>query len=244
MRKYYYFSFIFIIIVAVAAVIYKYRYQIPSPQSIIETVAPIPTIVDIKTGLPDRHQIKTAFVPQAPEKNWDQPWQDSCEEAAILTVHYYYQEKNPELSTMLNDYQELFNFETSQNWTHDVNLNQMATISAKLWDYKSKIIDNPTLEDIKRSISENIPVIVPANGKSLFKENTHFKNGGPWYHNLVILGYDDVKKLFTVHDVGTQFGAYFHYSYPTLMASIHDFPDTLKKEDIDLGVPRVLLLLK
>ena len=76
------------------------------------------------------------------------------------------------------------------------------------------------------------------------KENNHFKSGGPWYHNLVILGYDDDKKQFTVHDVGTQFGAYFRYSYDTLMKSIHDFPLSLKKEDINQGIPRALILIK
>jgi hypothetical protein len=93
-------------------------------------------------------------------------------------------------------------------------------------------------------IAKDIPVIVPANGKTLFKENKHFKSGGPWYHNLIILGYDDTKKQFIVHDVGTQFGAYFRYSYQLLMDSIHDFPPSHKKEDIDMGVPRVLVLLK
>lgn len=244
MRKYYYFSVLFIIIAIIAALIYKYRYQIPSPQKIIETVAPAPTIIDVITGLPDKHLIKTAFVPQAPEKNWDQPWQDSCEEAALLTLHYYYQGQNPDIATMLNDYQQTFNFENSQSWTHDVNLSQMATVSAKLWGYETRIIDNPTLEDLKTYLSQDIPIIVPANGKTLFKENTHFKNGGPWYHNLVILGYDDSKKLFTVHDVGTQFGAYFHYSYDLLLESIHDFPASQKKEDINSGIRRVLLLLK
>lgn len=244
MRKYYYFSALFIIIAVIAALIYKYRYQIPSPQIIVETIIPVPTTIDIKTGLADKHQIKTAFIPQAPEKNWDQPWQDACEEAALLTAHYYYLARNPDISTLLSEYQKIFDYEFSKNWTHDVNLSQMATISAELWGYKTKIIDNPSLDDLKIYLSQDIPIIVPANGKTLFKENTHFKSGGPWYHNLVILGYDDSKKLFTVHDVGTQFGAYFHYSYDLLLESIHDFPASQKKEDIDSGIRRVLLLLK
>ena len=56
----------------------------------------------------------------------------------------------------------------------------------------------------------------------------------PDYHNIVILGYDHNKKQFIVHDVGTQFGAYFKYSYKVLLESLADFQ----------GPPRVLLLLK
>lgn len=223
--------------------IYKYRYFIPSPKKVTKTILPVPTIVD-KNGLPNVHQIKSTFVPQAPEKKWDEPWQDACEESALLTVHYYYQSLSPTTSTMVSDLNTLFDYETSSGWNHDVNLSQMASMSAKLWNYKPKIIDNPTIEDLKLYLSKDIPIVVPANGKTLFKENKHFKSGGPWYHNLVILGYDDIEKKFTVHDVGTQFGAYFEYTYLTLMASIHDFPPSLKKEDIDKGVPRVLVLLK
>lgn len=223
--------------------IYKFRYYIPSPKNFVETIAPAPTIIE-KNGLPNIHLIKTAFVPQAPEKIWSEPWQDACEESALLTVYYYYQSLSPSIETMVNDLNSLFEFETKQGWSHDVNISQMATISAKLWNYQVKIIDNPSVEDIKIYLSQDIPIVIPANGKTLYKENKHFKSGGPWYHNLVILGYDDNKKQFTVHDVGTQFGAYFHYSYGVVMDSIHDFPLSLKKEDINMGVPRVLVLLK
>jgi hypothetical protein len=209
-----------------------------------ETIAPVPTKI-LSSGLPDKHLIQTTFVPQSPEKNWDQPWQDACEEASLLTVDYYYRhitQSDPQ--AIKNDLQKIFDFETQQSFTHDVNLGQMALIAQSYLKYTPKIIDNPTIEDIKTYISQDIPVIVPANGKTLYQENKHFKDGGPYYHNIVILGYDDNTQKFTVHDVGTQFGAYFKYSYSLLMNSIHDFPETLKKEDINTGIQRVLILVK
>ena len=212
-------------------------------ENVVETVAPKPTTIK-SDGLPDKHLITTTFVPQAPEKIWDQPWQDACEEAALITVDYYYRGVTTDIPTLLADYQKIFDFESTQSWTHDVTLAQMATISAKLLGYQTKIIDDPTIEDIKSYLAKDIPAVVPANGKTLYQENKHFKSGGPWYHNLVILGYDDGKSQFTVHDVGTQFGAYFRYSYTTLMDSIHDFPESKIKEEIDNGQKRVLVLLK
>lgn len=244
MLKYIRILSILLILTIISILIYKSWRLVPSSQTIIETIIPAPTTINIESGLPNYHLIKTAFVPQAPEKNWDQPWQDSCEEAALLTVHYFYEDQNPDINTMLSDFQKILDYESTESWTHDVTLSQMATISAKLWGYQTKIIDNPSITDINTYLASDIPVIIPANGKILFKENTHFKSGGPWYHNLIILGYDDNKEQYIVHDVGTQFGAYFHYSYATLMDSIHDFPPSLKKEDINMGVPRVLVLLK
>lgn len=209
-------------------------------ENITHTIAPKPTKIEL-SGLPNRHLINTIFVPQAPEKNWDQPWQDACEEAALLTVHYYYSKASPNIVTDLNN---VFAEESKLGFSHDVNQTQMAQVASSLWNYQTKIIDDPNLEDIKTSISQDIPVIITANGKTLYKENKRFKSGGPWYHALVILGYDDDKQQFTVHDVGTQFGAYFKYSYSLLEESIHDFPISGVKEEIDSGSKKILILLK
>jgi len=204
-----------------------------------ETIIPKPTTI-LDTGVPDYFLNKTAFIPQAPEKNWDQPWQDACEEAAILTVKYYFDGTTPNTATLLKDYEVLF----GQSSTHDINLEQMGQIANKLYGYKFKIIDSPDTDTIEKHLSQGHILIAPANGQTLFTENKYFKNGGPLYHNIVILGYDHAKQKFIVHDVGTQFGAYFKYSYGVLIDSLHDFPDTGKKTDINQGPPRLLLLLK
>lgn len=212
-------------------------------ENIKETIAPKPTKI-LSNGYPDKHLIKTTFIPQAPEKNWDQPWQDACEEAALLTVHYYLQEISPDEQIIKADVIKMIEFENEQSFNYDVNLAQMELIAQKYLGYNTKIIDNPTVEDIKKYLSQDIPVIIPASGKILYQENKHFKSGGPYYHNLTVLGYDDNQNKFIVHDVGTQFGAYFKYSYSLLIESIHDFPKTNNKLDINSGDKKVLILLK
>jgi hypothetical protein len=212
-------------------------------EEIKESIAPEPTKI-LKTGLPNKYLIETVFVPQSPEKKWDEPWQDACEEAALLTVDYYYRHINiADPQTIKTDLLKMINFEDQQSFTHDMNVNQMAFVAKNYLDYSTKIINNPTVENIKNYIVQNIPIIVPANGKILYQENKHFNSGGPYYHNLVILGYDDTKQKFIVHDVGTQFGAYFKYSYSLLIESIHDFPESLNKEDINQGTKKVLILI-
>ena len=222
----------------------KVTQTIKKVEEIKETIVPKPTKI-LETGLPDQHQITAPFVQQAPEKNWDEPWQDACEEASLLTVDYFYQNKKsisvPENRDAIL---KMIEFENSQNFTSDMNIDQMVIVGQKYLGYQTKIIDNPTIQNIKEYLAKDIPIIVPASGKILFKENTHFNSGGPYYHNIVILGYNDDKQQFTVHDVGTKAGSYFHYSYSLLMESIHDFPNSGKKEDINNGQKKILVLLK
>ncbi len=204
----------------------------------------LPSASATPTAHPKRYLIRTEFIPQAPEKNWEQPWQDACEEAAILTVYYYYQNIKPSLPVLLSDYQALFKAEADHGWGHDLDLNKMAQIAQEQFKLKPLLILNPTADLIKTHLLSNSPVIIPANGKILFQENKNFTHGGPWYHNLVILGFDDVHQQFIVHDVGTRKGAYYRYSYQTLIDSIHDFPSTMIKEDINSGAKQALVLLK
>jgi hypothetical protein len=203
----------------------------------------VPTQIE-SSGLPDYHLIKTTFVPQAPEKDWGQPWQDACEEAAVLTAIYYQKHQNPQLSTIKQDLLSLVSYETSQGWGNSVNVDKLSQLIKDNYQIPSTILTNPTIDDIKKLIAADIPVLVPANGKTLFKENSHFKQGGPWYHFVVILGYNDRSQEFIVHDVGTQFGAYFHYSYKLLLSAIHDLPPSDDIQQINEGVPKVIYLLK
>jgi hypothetical protein len=208
-----------------------------------EEIQPKATVIQT-TGLPDKHLINTAFVPQAPEQNWDQPWQDACEEAAILTVHYYYQNFTPSIEQMVTDLNQIFDYQTNQGWGHDVNSGQIAQTATDLYGYQSEIIDNPSLEQLKQYVVQNIPIIVPASGKILYAENKNFRSQGPYYHALVILGYNDNTQKFTVHDVGTRLGANFKYSYPLLIESIHDLPPSGIKSEILEGAKRVVVLIK
>lgn len=240
-----------LVLVLFALFVLSYGYFYRSANSTITfentptpTLIPFPTRITPTTGLPDYHLIRTTFIPQAPEKNWDQPWQDACEEAALLTVDYYYKKLTPSLPQLLARYQQLFEFENGQNWLHDVNLLQMSEISKNYLNYDPIILENPSIGDLKKSVVNDVPVIVTANGKTLYRENKHFKSGGPWYHALVILGYDDRIQKFIVHDVGTQFGAYFQYSYDLLIMAIHDLPDSRNKEEIDSGSKKALVLIQ
>jgi uncharacterized protein YvpB len=72
---------------------------------------------------------------------------------------------------------------------------------------------------IKDELANGRPVIVGAAGKIL--PNPNFRNGGPNYHMLVVIGYD--KNGFITNDPGTRKGQDFRYSFSDLFNAIHNW---------------------
>lgn len=181
------------------------------------------------------------FTSQAPTGNWEQPWQDACEEASVLMVDYYYQNKNiPEKE---KTDQILFDMVAWQekNWQghFDLPVAKLADYVALHYDYDFEIVDDITVENIKEFLDKGLPVIVPADGKKL--DNPYFSNGGPEYHMLVIKGYLEEEQKFISNDPGTRRGADFLYDYDNMMDSIADWDNELHSTT---GPKRALILYK
>lgn len=177
-------------------------------------------IKDISKGI----NLAVPFTSQAPEKDWEQPWQDACEEAAVLMLDAYY--KGYGLSPLFAK-DEILKMvaweENTMGWGRSINIEKVQKLASwqvgKLDKGDFKIIENPTVEQIKQSISNGHPVLVVADGKVL--PNPHFRNGGPEYHALIIRGYTSDK--FITNDPGTQHGENFTYLYGDLMNAIRDW---------------------
>jgi len=178
--------------------------------------------------LPRNYVLDVPFTSQAPEKNWDQPWQDACEEAALLMLDAYY--KNYNLSPLFarDEILKMMEWETGLDWGYSIEIEKVKQMASEYFSLDQltttspnhlRIIENPTIDDIKKSIVKGNPVLVVADGKVL--PNPHFRNGGPVYHALVIKGYDEDE--FITNDPGTQFGESFRYKYDDLMNAIHDW---------------------
>ncbi|MFZ2978201.1 MAG: C39 family peptidase [Candidatus Magasanikiibacteriota bacterium] len=177
--------------------------------------------------LPKQYNLAVPFTSQAPEKNWDQPWQDACEEAALLMLDAYY--KNYKLSPLFakDEILKMVKWEENKGWGRSIEIEKIKQVAEeylKISNFqfpisKLVIIENPTVEDIKKSIANDNPVLVVADGKAL--PNPHFQNGGPEYHALIIRGYTETK--FITNDPGTQFGEAFEYEYDDLMDAIRDW---------------------
>lgn len=173
--------------------------------------------------------LEVPFTSQAPHSNWNMPWQEACEEAALMMVHHYLlghgdvMDKNAANLEILKmvDWQ-------IKNWGghFDLSASEIARLAEEYYGHKNvKVKYDVRVKDIKRELSQGNPVIVPAAGRLL--ANPYFTPPGPVYHNLVIVGYDE--NGFITNDPGVWQGHRFRYSYENLLDSVHDFVDGTTK---------------
>jgi hypothetical protein len=194
--------------------------------------------------MPAQHLNKTPFVVQAPFGNWDELHKEACEEAALVMANAYLENrKSPSPEKADKELISLVKFaEEKLQHKPDINTWQMKDLFSKYYNQKVSIVEKPTAEEIKKHLLKKGIVIAPAAGRVL--DNPYFQNPGPLYHALVVIGYDESKKQFITNDPGTRKGEGFRYNYQNLMKSIHDLPESNKKEDILEGEKRVLFIHK
>ena len=190
----------------------------------------------IEENLPKEINLAVPFTSQAPEENWDEPWQDACEEAAALMLDAYYKNYNLSPFFARDEILKMVEWENKQGWGESIEIEKMGNLMVNYLSpkYKVKIIENPTIEQIKKYIANGQPVLVVADGKVL--PNPHFRNGGPIYHALIIRGY--TSDSFITNDPGTKFGENFMYKYNDLMNAIHDW----NNGDVKTGKKTVLII--
>lgn len=176
--------------------------------------------------VPASMNLDVPFTSQAPEKNWDQPWQDACEEAAVLMLTAYYKDFGLSPLFAKDEILKMVAWEEKKGWGTSIEIEKIEQLTqefvVKQLKNKTltiKIIENPSIEQIKQYIANGTPVYVVADGKVL--PNPHFRNGGPEYHALIIRGYTE--DSFITNDPGTQFGKNFSYTYNDLMKSVRDW---------------------
>ena len=172
-------------------------------------------------SLPTTVNLDVPFTSQAPESNWEQPWQDACEEAAILMLDAYY--KGYALSPLFSkdELLKMVDWQTERGWGYSIPLSQIEQASRDYMGdrFDFRVIEDPSIEELKRLLAEGTPIYVVAYGKSL--DNPNFTNGGPEYHALIIRGYNE--SGFITNDPGTRNGKEFFYTYENLMSSMHDW---------------------
>lgn len=200
---------------------------------------PVPEESDIQEiSLPSKAYIEVPYTVQAPHANWDNPYQESCEEAAIIMVDYFLRGAELSADQANREILQLTNWEESNHYKYDVSLEELASIVEEYYGYETRISEDVTRESIMYEIAKGNPVIVPAAGRDL--GNPYFSGQGPWYHMLVITGYN--WRHFITNDPGTKRGQDYKYKHRVLLDAIHDW--TGVKEDIRNGPKRMLIMQK
>lgn len=183
-------------------------------------------VKNITSTLPNSAYIDMPFITQSPFATWDALHENACEEASLLIVKYWLDHRNNISKTEANnDIKAIVTYEEKNGYQTSIALKELNEIAKDYLNLSNgEIKSNITIENIKRELASNHPVIVGAAGKVL--ENPNFRNGGPNYHMLVITGYDT--NGFIANDPGTRKGKDFRYTFENLFESIHDWsPDNI-----------------
>jgi len=190
--------------------------QPKTSETAIEAVPVEEAPVAVST-IPNSAEIKMQFASQAPYANWDQPYQDACEEASIIIDRYYLDKLNLTKDIMNEQILTMVEWQ-NQNWGghHDLTSEKTLELARQFYGLNGQVIYNYDVESIKEKIADGVPVLIPADGKKL--NNPNFKNGGPNYHMLVIKGYD--RQKFITNDPGTRLGEGYVYPYETILNSV------------------------
>ena len=188
---------------------------------------------------PEKYLLEIPFYSQAPLSKWDAFHEDMCEEASVFNAAYYLLGKKPSKEEYEKELQKMQNAEKKEigEWKSTTIAQTKKFVDVYFeGKLKSKIIDNPTVEEIEGEVAAGNPVIVPLAGRDI--GNPNFTPPGPIYHMLVIKGYD--AQNFITNDVGTRKGNSYIYKKEVIMKNIYDWD----KKDIHLGAKRVLILYK
>lgn len=192
------------------------------------------------TELPEKLILDVPFMSQAPHANWDDPYQEACEEASMIMVYNYLQGVS-EITPDEADQQilDLVAHQDSVGLPYDISTAEMQEVIQNFYGMDSTIITEKSInvESFRNTLNRGIPIIIPAQGQQL--NNPNFSNGGPEYHMLVVIGYDHDKEVFITNDPGTRKGKHFEYSYDTIMDAIHDW--TGDKSTVYRGEKRALI---
>jgi hypothetical protein len=157
---------------------------------------------------------------------------------SLIMVHHYLAGETLTREQAEQEILDLVKWETEHGYPWDVTIVELGEIAEKYYGYTPEVIENPTVETLKRLLVDGNPIIVPAAGRDL--GNPYFSGEGPWYHMLVLTGYDWWN--FITNDPGTKRGEGYTYRFSVLLDVIHDW--TGVKEEIRMGPRRVLVLKK
>jgi hypothetical protein len=201
------------------------------PQELVETPLPSET-PEIK--LPETVNLDIQFISQAPFAFWDNLHNEACEEASIISATNYFDQTTLSPSEIDEKIQSMVGWQESNFGGHyDLPSDKIKELvdGFYLGKYKTKVVKDFNIDDIKKELAEGNPVIVPLSGRTI--GNPYFRQPGPVYHVLVIRGYDSGSGEFITNDVGTnKEGENMRYSYDVIFDSIHDMPKWEQYKDL------------
>lgn len=177
---------------------------------------------DASAALPVAVNLAVPFTSQAPLGIWDAFTEETCEEASFLMALSYYEGK-PEGTLLASDVdatlRAMMDVETGLGFGPSISTSQFALFAQTYNGTAVRVLENPTVDDLRAELAAGNPVLVPAYGREL--GNPFFTGEGPLYHMLVLRGYTQTS--FITNDPGTRHGENYQYAFDVLLQAIGDW---------------------
>lgn len=187
--------------------------------------------------VPTSANLAVPFASQAPFAVWDSVHEDTCEEASILMVAKYFDGVSANLEPQAAEdvLLDMVDTETKMGLATSLTAAELGSFAESYFTtVDAKVIEDPTIDEIKAYVHHGIPVIVPAAGREL--GNPFYAGEGPLYHYFVIRGYDG--DTFITNDPGTRRGENYTYAQSVIMSAMGDW----NNGDPANGAKRILIL--
>lgn len=188
----------------------------------------------IARGVQGKQQfLKVPFVAQVSDGNWVLPWSEACEEASLAMIEgYYANQSSLSVGEGKQKMQQMISWE-KEIWhkDQDTNADEIMQMIESRMVFRGEVVRRPTIEQIKDEIQSGNPVVMLVNMYALYEEPSQ----GDSYHVAVIVGFDEDKKQFLIHDPARK--AETAYTYTRVMNALHDYNASSHEAD---GEPTVI----
>lgn len=182
--------------------------------------------------------LKVPFTIQSPNQKWDEVYKEGCEEASILMVYSFLNNKSITVSSAMSDIGSMINLQNEIfGGQYNLSATTTAYIASKFYGLQSEIVVLNSIEDVKRIVSNGNPLILPTLGREL--QNPNFKSPGPIYHMLVVKGYTKDGLIIT-NDPGTRKGKDYLYNPQILFNAIGDWNYNTESPNANIKIGIIL----
>jgi len=173
-------------------------------------------------------KINIPFTPQIPDGKWVAPYRMACEEASMVMVDEYYAGKTNTFIEKTEAKQLMQPYFIFQNALYGSNKDSNAIRTSEIiknaaHHYNARVVEHPTIEDIQAALDAGHPVISFHHGYSLKNKYIKFANSAASFHVIVLVGYDENKKIFYAHEPAMMKGDYYAYPFEVIMNSMRDY---------------------
>jgi len=226
-----------------ALLFFSFKKTVHNPeQTLVETIIPtfspkvistpspttFPTLIPkekTSANLSETIILDIPFTVQAPNHDWKNPiLQNACEEASVLMVMKWAQDKPLIKTEVLKEINALSDFSEQEYGFHlDQSADDVARLIKDYYKHQNvRVEKNISADDIRKELYKGNAVLAPVNGQKL--KNPFFTQPGPERHMLVFKGYDPDKKEFITNDEGIGRGNGYRYPEAVIENSLRSYP--------------------